>query len=84
MNNIETKSIGTLVDELITTCMKCWYAQEDVMKETDSDKVAKAAKVAQETNARRNILIRTIDTRLGEHTITPLEKTYFSENKTQE
>ena len=73
--NIEQKSTATLIDELITTSMKCWYAQEDVMSETESDKVADAAKLAQLTNARRNELIRAIDERLGE-TNTPLGKTY--------
>ncbi len=75
MNDITKKSTATLIDELITTSMKCWYAQEDVMSETDTDKVADAAKMAQITNARRNELIRAIDARLGE-TNTPLEKTY--------
>jgi hypothetical protein len=73
--NIETKSTASLIDELITTSMKCWFAQEDVMKETDPEKVAKAAKLAQETNARRNALIRAIDGRLGD-TNSQLPKTY--------
>ena len=75
MNDITTKSTATLIDELISTNIKCWFAQEDVMKETDPDKVTKAAKLAQITNARRNELIRAIDARLGE-TNTPLGKTY--------
>ncbi len=75
MNDITKKSTATLIDELITTSMKCWYAQEAVMAETATDKVADAAKLAQITNARRNELIRAIDERLGE-TNTPLEKTY--------
>ncbi len=75
MNDITRKSTATLIDELISTSMKCWHAQEAIMKEIDSDKVAKAAKMAQITNARRNELIRAIDARLGE-TNTPLEKTY--------
>jgi hypothetical protein len=75
MNDITKKSTATLIDELITTSMKCWYAQEDVMSESNTDKVADAAKMAQITNARRNELIRAIDARLGE-TNTPLEKTY--------
>lgn len=75
MNDITKKSTAVLIDELITTSLKCWYAQEDVMSETNTDKVADAAKLAQITNARRNELIRAIDERLGE-TNTPLEKTY--------
>lgn len=75
MNDITKKSTATLIDELITTSMKCWYAQEDVMSDGGPDKVAEAAKLAQITNARRNALIRAIDERLGE-TNTPLGKTY--------
>jgi hypothetical protein len=75
MNDITKKSTATLIDELITTSMKCWYAQEDVMSDDEPDKVAEAAKMAQITNARRNALIRAIDERLGE-TNTPLGKTY--------
>ncbi len=75
MNDITKKSTAVLIDELITTSLKCWYAQEAIMSETDTDKVADAAKLAQITNARRNELIRAIDERLGE-TNTPLEKTY--------
>jgi hypothetical protein len=74
--NIEQKTIGTLIDELITTNIKCWFAQETVMSETDPIKIASAAKRAQETNARRNTLIRAIDLRLGEGASTQLEKTY--------
>jgi hypothetical protein len=73
---MEIKSIGTLIDELITTSMKCWYAQETVMNETDVNKVAAAAKQAQQLNARRNKLIRAIDERLGDGAITLTEKTY--------
>ncbi len=73
---MEVKSIGTLIDELITTSMKCWYAQETVMNDTDITKVAAAAKQAQQLNARRNKLIRAIDERLGDGAITLTEKTY--------
>lgn len=76
MNDISQKSTATLIDELITTSMKCWFAQEDVMKQTDPQIVAKAAKLAQETNARRNALIRAIDARLGEAGNSQLGKTY--------
>lgn len=75
MNDITKKSTATLIDELISTNIRCWFAQEDIMSETDTDKVAKAAKLAQMTNKRRNELIRAIDERLGE-TNTPLGKTY--------
>ena len=75
---IDKKSLGTLVDELITTNLKCWFAQETVMKETEPEKIAVAAKLAQSTNARRNALIRAIDERVGEGNLTQLGKTYAS------
>lgn len=75
MSDIAEKSTATLIDELITTSMKCWFAQETVMTEVEPIKVAAAAKLAQLTNARRNALIRAIDERLGE-TNTQLPKTY--------
>lgn len=76
MEDITKKSTATLIDELITTSMKCWFAQEDVMTGGDDAKVAEAAKMAQITNARRNKLIRAIDERLGESGNTQLTKTY--------
>ena len=76
MSDITTKSIGTLIDELITTDIKCFMAQERVRSETETHKIAEAAKLAQETNARRNQLIRAIDARLGEEKISQLGKTY--------
>ena len=76
MDDITKKSTATLIDELITTSMKCWFAQEAVMNGGDDAKVAEAAKMAQITNARRNKLIRAIDDRLGESDNTQLSKTY--------
>lgn len=75
-DNIENKSIGFLIDELITTDMKCWFAQETVMGGGTDTKIAEAAKMAQQLNARRNALIRAIDKRCGESGITLTEKTY--------
>jgi hypothetical protein len=74
--NIAHKSIGFLIDELITTSMKCWHAQEDVMHGTTPEKVAEAGKRTQELNRRRNALIRAIDERFGEKDITATDKTY--------
>lgn len=76
MVGIDRKTIGMLIDELITTSMKCWFAQETVMTSKDDKEVAKAAKVAQQTNARRNALIRAIDERLEKEYLSPTEKTY--------
>jgi hypothetical protein len=75
--DIRLKSVGILIDELITTDIKCWYAQEDVMKNDHSPvKQATAAKRAQELNARRNQLIRAIDKALGQSDISPTDKSY--------
>jgi hypothetical protein len=74
--DIDQKSIGFLIDELITTSMKCWFAQETIMNTDDEEKLAIAAKKAQLLNARRNAIIRAIDKRLGEEDISPTDKTY--------
>ena len=79
MKNIAMKSIGFLIDELFTTNMKCWFAQETVMQGGSDAEVAEAAKKAQQLNARRNALIRAIDERLGESGISVTDKTYAKE-----
>lgn len=76
---IETKTTAALIDELFTTLLKCFHFQEIVMNSDDIELVAQAAKGAQETNARRNQLIRAIDERLGEGYTTALIKTYDHE-----
>lgn len=74
--DITVKSTGMLIDELITTNLKCFMAQEIIMNSTDEHAIAVAAKTAQQTNARRNQLIRAIDKRLGESDNSPSKKTY--------
>jgi hypothetical protein len=76
MEAIEKKSFGSLVDELITTSMKCWHAQERIMAGGTDEQVAAAAKNAQQLNARRNALIRAIDGRQGDGATTQTGKTY--------
>ena len=71
--DISKKSIGFLIDELITTSMKCWYAQEKIMVGED---ILTNAIDAQSLNARRNALVRAIDERLGEGDTSPTGKTY--------
>ena len=73
---ISNKSLGFMVDELITTSMKCWFAQETIMTASDAQEIAAAAKNAQSLNARRNALIRAIDERVGESSISLTSKTY--------
>jgi hypothetical protein len=72
---IETKSFGTLLDELITTDLKCYMAQETVMHSIDEHEVAEASKKAQVLNKRRNELIIAIDKMKGDLN-SPTEKTY--------
>jgi len=74
--DISKKSIGVLIDELITTDIKCWFAQEKLLAGKDDHEVAEAAKDAQALNARRNQLIRVIDEILGQGGISLLRKSY--------
>jgi len=88
---LSTQTLVDIMLELKAVLRQCWDAQETVCTTpiqnysgTLSDdtlydniySVAKAAKVAQETNAARNKLIRKIDELLGEDGITQLGKTY--------
>lgn len=68
--------ISPLIAQLRDVLKECWDAQEIVFTSDNVYTVYHAAKVAQQTNALRNTIIRQIDTLLGEHHITPLEKTY--------
>ena len=74
--DISKKSIGVLIDELITTDLKCWFAQEKLLAGKDDHEVAEAARDAQALNARRNQLIRAIDDMLGQGNVSPLGKSY--------
>lgn len=74
---VETKSVGFLIDELITTNLKCYMAQEGIQnKNLSVEKRLEAAINAQQLNKRRNELIRAIDTILGYNETTVTEKTY--------
>lgn len=78
------KSVAFLIDELITTSMKCWHAQEVIMDEslTETQRLDGAIR-AQQMNARRNALMRAIDERLGEgdRSVTEKTYTYFEDKK---
>jgi len=74
--DVSRKSVGVLIDELITTSMKCWHAQERVMHGKSDKEIAIAAKTAQQMNSKRNKLIRAIDKRLGDAALSPTAKTY--------
>lgn len=74
--DISKKSIATLIDELITTDIRCWFAQEKLMNTDNDADAGKAAKDAQRLNARRNALMRAIDEMLGQGGVTLMEKSY--------
>lgn len=84
-----TKALYELIEQLSDNNKKCWDAQDDIMKYAkwleeayDPDHLAScawAAVDAQKLNAKRNKLIRDIDTLLGEEQFTQLEKSYAKE-----
>jgi hypothetical protein len=75
--DIREKTIGELVDALITTNLKTWFNQEKLMDTslTESERLKEAIS-AQCNNKRRNRLIRAIDETLGQSDNSPQEKTY--------
>jgi len=75
--DVSSKTIGELIDQLITADLRCWHAQDSLMDKSLSDKERlDAAILAQKTNARRTSLIRAIDERLGEGALTGFMKSY--------
>jgi hypothetical protein len=83
--DIGKKSIGFLIDELITTNIKCFMAQDRIMDiNLPSASRLLAAEIAQQMNARRNLLVKKIDEILGQGELSPTSKTYhtyFEEKK---
>jgi hypothetical protein len=75
--DVERKSIGMLIDDLITTSMKLWYLQEIYNKPgiTNND-LGEAFRKIQTLNVRRNALINAIDKATDEETYSTTEKTY--------
>lgn len=83
--DIKQKSIGFLIDQLITTDLRCWFAQEDIMNEglSESERLNAAIR-AQEQNAKRAKLMQAIDEVLGQAEITmggDKTYTYFKDRK---
>jgi len=75
--SVSQKSPAVLMDELVTTLLKLWYAQEDITKSPENSQQAlSAAKKAQSLNARRTALIKAIDACLGYELNTVTDKTY--------
>lgn len=74
---IETKTTAILIDELVTTLIKCYMAQDRIFNESLSQEERfKASQDTHALNARRNRLIRAIDEQLGDATNSPSTKTY--------
>jgi hypothetical protein len=73
------KTPGQLVDELITTNLRCWFAQEDIMNsELSQEQRLQAAVRAQQQNSKRTELIRAIDSLLANTEFSNTTKTYHS------
>ncbi len=75
--DISVKTIGELIDALVTVDIRCWMAQDEIMDESLSpEKRLQAAIVAQKSNARRTQLMKAIDERLGEGETAGFTKSY--------
>lgn len=83
MTSGKEKTVGELIDSLITTSMRCWFAQEDIMNEKLSTEQRLAAAIrAQEQNAKRSQLIGAINEVFGDSGFTATKSyTYFKEKK---
>jgi hypothetical protein len=83
MTSGRTKTIGELIDSLITTDLRCWMAQEDIMNESlSTEKRLEAAIRAQEQNAKRSQLIAAINEVFGETGFTGTKTyTYFKKEE---
>lgn len=59
-------SIGSLIDELVTTNIKIYHLVDIVEQEIDDEIVAKAARTSQLLNRQRSKLVNSINERLGQ------------------
>jgi hypothetical protein len=77
-NSIAVKSVGELIDQLITADIICYVSQDVIMDKSKSEEIRfKAAIRAQESNGRRNQLIRAINEVLEMDDNSPHSKTYI-------
>jgi hypothetical protein len=86
MTDISSKTIGELIDALITTDLRCWTAQDKIMDETlsEHDRL-QAAITAQEQNAKRSQLIGAINDFFGETGFTATKSySYFDKRSKDE
>lgn len=77
--NIKEKTAGQLIDELISTDLRCWFAQEDLMNEslTETQRLNSAIR-AQQQNSKRTELIRAIDSIISGTEFSNVTKTYHT------
>lgn len=83
MTSGKEKTIGELIDSLVTTDLRCWFSQEDIMNESlsEHDRLQAAIR-AQEQNAKRSQLIAAINEYFGETGFTGTKTyTYFKDKK---
>jgi hypothetical protein len=81
---IETRTLGELIDLLITASNRAWHAQDEIMNTSLPDeKRFQASLRAHEANFRRNQLIRSIDAMVGNSEFTQPEKTYSEQFKSK-
>lgn len=72
---IETKTLGVLIDELMTTNMKI-FKNLDLLDAMPQAEAGDLFKVTQTLNRRRSELIQAIDRKFGEGDATVTDKTY--------
>jgi hypothetical protein len=73
---MKEKTVGQLIDELITTSMKLWVCQDTLVASEDEHEVYKTTKLALELNERRSSLIKAIDESFGFGHRSVTEKVY--------
>ena len=74
MEDIEVKSFSCLLDEFVTTSLRMWHLQDEIVKSSDPE-AGRMAKQLQSLNARRASLMRAVDSRFKEKYPQP-PKTY--------
>lgn len=72
---IETKTLGVLIDELMTTNMKI-FKNLDLLESLPNPQAGVMFKVTQTLNRRRSELIQAIDRKFGDGDATVTDKTY--------
>ncbi len=79
MTDIEIKTTMQLMDEFVTNQIRCWMSQEKLMDKSlsEGERLQWAIR-AQEQNAKRTELIRTLDSRLNSPGVTNTSKTYHT------